>query len=117
MLKDPFTGAPVPNNQIPGRAMSPQTSFFLPFLPLPNAPGGTYIRSEAATNSTNQFDVRVDQQLRSSDSLTFSYSFTQQGLFTPGALPENGALNVSDRPQFGIAGWTPYGQRIHAARL
>ena len=105
-LKDPYTGQPLPNNQIPVSAISPQTAFFLPFIPLPNTSAGTYVLSTAASNQTDQFDIRVDQQLRASDSLSFSYSFSQQGLYTPGAYPQNGALNVSDRPQFGIAGWT-----------
>jgi len=105
-LKDPYTGQPLPGNQIPASAISPQTAFFIPFIPLPNTPGGTYVLSEASRNDTDQFDIRIDQQLRASDSLTFSYSFSQQGLFTPGAYPQNGALNVSDRPQFGVAGWT-----------
>jgi outer membrane receptor protein involved in Fe transport len=105
-LKDPFTGVALSGNQAPAGSISPQAAFFLPFIPLPNTAANTFIRSAASSNETDQFDIRVDQQLGPADSLSVSYSFIQQGFLIPGAFPENGAVSGSDRPQFAVAGWT-----------
>jgi hypothetical protein len=105
-LKDPFSGQPVPGNQIPASAISPQTAFFVPFMPPANSPTGTYITSSPSSNDGDQFDIRIDHQLRPADSLSFSYTFIQPALFTPGPYPQNGAISVSNLSQVGVAAWT-----------
>jgi hypothetical protein len=105
-IRDAVTGQPIPNNQIPASAISPQTAFFLPFMPLPNSAGGTYVTSAPATSDSDQFDVRVDEQIRSSDSLSVSYSFLNRRDFSPGPFPQVGALTSPTRSQLAVASWT-----------
>jgi outer membrane receptor protein involved in Fe transport len=104
-LMNPFTGQPFSNNQIPSGMFSPQTTFFLKFIPLPNTPEGTYVQSPTDNNSTNQFDVRTDYQLRSVDSLKVSYSFQRESDVAPGAFPQNGGLTTEVRSQRAGLGW------------
>ena len=45
------TRTPFTNNQIPANRISPQAQFFMKYIPLPNAPGNTYV-SNPITRST-----------------------------------------------------------------
>lgn len=98
-INDPATGAPFPNNLIPANRISPQAAFFLKFFPLPNTPQGTFVYNGVGINNRNQFDIRVDHQLRSSDSLKFTYLFAQPQVYVPGSFPENGAVSTDLRHQ------------------
>jgi hypothetical protein len=100
-IVDPTTGAPFPGNVIPSGRIAPQSAFFLKFFPLPNTPQGTFVYNGVGINNADQFDVRVDHQLRAADSLRFTYLFTQPTVYVPGSFPDNGAVSTDLRHQAG----------------
>lgn len=111
-LRDPATTRPdpnrpgsfitdvFPNNLIPSNRLSPQALYFLPYIPLPNAPGGTtFAFSPAAKTNKDQFDVKMDHRLGASDMLQYSYSFQQETASTPASTPLSGAIYQDLRTQ------------------
>ena len=79
---DPVAGpAPFVNNFIPNQYLSPQALYLLNLIPLPNAPGtqdGTannYNAGGTGVTNQNQFDVRVDYELRESMHTFGRYSY------------------------------------------
>ncbi|MGH9326612.1 MAG: carboxypeptidase regulatory-like domain-containing protein [Terriglobia bacterium] len=103
-LKNPYTGQPLTPDIIP--QISPQAAFFLPYIPLPNNPAGTYIRNADMVNNFDQYDVRIDQQIRSADSLSFTDSLSQGPVDIPSNFPTSGAYNSNHRLQFATLAWT-----------
>jgi hypothetical protein len=102
-IVDPTTGAAAPfvNNFIPNQYLSPQALYLLKLIPLPNAPGtqnGTSNNYNGGGNgyvNQNQFDVRVDYQVRPSTHAFGRYSYFDNS---------NGAGTV-----FGAAGGQGFG--------
>jgi hypothetical protein len=79
---NPLTGpAPFVNNFIPNQYLSPQALYLLNLIPLPNAPGtqdGTannYNSGGTGVTNQNQFDARVDYELRQSVHTFGRYSY------------------------------------------
>ena len=46
------------NNQIPANRISPQAQFFMKYIPLPNAPGNTYMANPLTEFNQNQMTLR-----------------------------------------------------------
>jgi outer membrane receptor protein involved in Fe transport len=92
---DPQTGLPFPGNIIPTDRLSPQATYFLPYIPVPNASDGTYVSSGPQKTDVNQFDVRVDHTIRTGDTLDASYTFLQSPISSPGPYPNMGGQNVA----------------------
>lgn len=102
-IYDPATGNPngtgrrqfvtngVPN-VIPPNRLSPIAQRLLALIPEPNLPGFTnnYQRNVGFRQSSNQFDVKFDQNLRSNDHFTYRFSWQQ--------------VNTVQDPVFGLAG-------------
>lgn len=103
-LKNPYTGQPLAGDVIP--QISPQAAFFLPYIPLPNNPSGTYLTTARGTNYSDQFDIRMDHQISPRDSLNFTYSFLGGSVYTPSNFPTNGARTSHDRLQLTSLTWT-----------
>ncbi len=59
------TRAPFTNNQIPANRISPQAQFFMKYIPLPNAPGNTYVSNPVTNFNQNQMTLRLDQEINS----------------------------------------------------
>jgi outer membrane receptor protein involved in Fe transport len=81
-IVNPLTGpAPFVNNFIPSQYISPQALYLLKLIPLPNAPGtqdGTannYNAGGTGATNQNQFDVRVDHELREAMHAFGRYSY------------------------------------------
>jgi hypothetical protein len=79
---DPVAGpAAFVNNFIPNQALSPQALYLLKLIPLPNAPGtqeGTannYNAGGTGATNQNQFDARIDYELRESMHTFGRYSY------------------------------------------
>jgi len=53
------------NNQIPANRISPQAQFFMKYIPLPNAPGNTYVSNPLTEFNQNQMTLRLDQEINS----------------------------------------------------
>src|SRR5262245_17004616 len=65
-ILDPVTGLPFPNNTVPQNRFSRLANIAVSkFWPAPNFSGaqGNYIRSRAVPTDTDQYTIRVDQQL------------------------------------------------------
>jgi hypothetical protein len=79
---NPVTGpAPFANNFIPSQYLSPQGLYLLKLIPLPNSPGtqaGTannYNAGGTGATNQNQFDVRVDYEVREAVHAFGRYSY------------------------------------------
>jgi hypothetical protein len=62
------------NNQIPANRISPQAQFFLRYIPLPNAPGNTYVSNPITEFNANQMTLRLDQEISSQHRFFARYS-------------------------------------------
>ena len=62
------------NNQIPTNRISPQAQFFLRYIPLPNAPGNTYVSNPITQFNQNQVTLRLDQEINSQNRFFARYS-------------------------------------------
>ena len=98
-IYDPATGATdgtgrtlFSGNVIPPSRISPIAPKILNFLPAPLTPGlsGNYPYSSPQSKDTTNFDVKIDQQFNSNNSLAFRYSYQRPQVSVP--------------PVFGIAG-------------
>ena len=60
-LKDPVSGQPLPNNQIPASRLSPVSQYFLSHIPLPNGPAGQLTYPGAPVRQADdQFMIKLD---------------------------------------------------------
>ena len=62
------------NNQIPSNRISPQAQFFMRYIPLPNAPGNTYVANPITSFNQNQMTLRLDQEINSQNRFFARYS-------------------------------------------
>jgi hypothetical protein len=82
------TRTPFANNQIPTSQIDPASVKLIDLLPAPTNSNTTnnYTIAPAQTQDTDQFDVRIDQNLNASDRLFFKYSFDQTEQLNPGTI-------------------------------
>jgi hypothetical protein len=87
-LRTPFT-----NNIVPTNLLDPAAVKLFSYLPNPTNPNATnnYTVTPALTLNDNQFDVRIDQNLRASDRVFFKYSYDGTTQVTPGVIYPNAA--------------------------
>jgi hypothetical protein len=71
LIYDPQTGAPFPGNRIPSNRFDPLALELLQYVPLPNQPDGiTYTENTPRDTEGDQFSVKVDHRLGSSNTLS-----------------------------------------------
>jgi hypothetical protein len=77
-LKNPATGVPFPDNQIPSALFSqPAVAFTAKYVPLPNVePGNFFSAPSPSTNDLNEFIGRIDHEISSKDHIFGHYTFT-----------------------------------------
>lgn len=87
-LIDPQTGTAFPGNIIPtSRFSKAAVSFLDKYVPLPNL-GNNYVTALPAPKDSNQYLIRIDQELGSNDRLYGRYILNDDYLFGPaGNLP------------------------------
>jgi outer membrane receptor protein involved in Fe transport len=91
IIKDPATGQPFLNNQIPADHLDPKATTFLSFTPAPNrssnALGANNFLTSSLSTRTNedQYDGRVDYNISSSDTISARYMYDE--LTTPNEPP------------------------------
>ena len=77
-------------NILPPSRLDPNAVKLLALYPSPT-PGRTsfpnYFQFAAGTNNLNQFDVRIDENISSRDTLFGVYSYSNETIFSPPALP------------------------------
>jgi hypothetical protein len=83
-VRDPF-----PGNRIPTSMIDPAAVKLIGLLPPPTSVAKTrnFVFNPVLSQRTDQFDVRLDQNLGASDRLFFKYSYDNTDLIKPGKLP------------------------------
>ena len=94
-LKDPTTGQPFPDNVIPSNRISPQASFFLPYMPTTSQ--GNF--SGAQTLNIIKGDIKVDAALTSADHLLARYSIADNQETDPNQFPALKFQSLGSRAQ------------------
>jgi hypothetical protein len=113
-IKD-FASQPQYLNILPPSRLDPNAIKLLALYPNPT-PGRTsfpnYYQFAAGTNNINQFDVRIDENISSKDIIFGVYSYSNETIFSPPALPGLAEGQVyGDGPEQGpryaiVAGYT-----------
>ena len=98
-IKDPNTGLPFPNNQIPSDRITPISKNVLKYLfPLPNtgspnAIANNYVQNFATPISSNQGDFRIDRNINSKHTAFARFTWKQRSVFV--APQQGGTVNGS----------------------
>jgi hypothetical protein len=94
------TRNPFPGNQIPANLLDPAAVKLTSLLPVPTSGGATnnYIYNGTLTQRTDQFDVRIDQNLGASDRLFGRYGYDNSTQVTPGTIPSPANTSISIGP-------------------
>jgi Carboxypeptidase regulatory-like domain/TonB dependent receptor len=81
-----FVRDPFPNNQLPAGRLDQNAIKLLDLYPAPTRAGlfSNYTSDRIATNNTNQFDIRVDQNFSDKDQLFGRFSYADNPNFVPG---------------------------------
>ena len=97
-VRDPATGIPFPNNQIPTSRFNPIAVKLLDFIPVPQDPSGLVRLSIPNISDDNQYLVRVDHNLSDSNRLTgrLLYDSLKSGT----GLTDDNILNAVTRADF-----------------
>ncbi len=62
------------DNMIPQNRISPQALYFMRYMPLPNAPGNTYVSNPLTSFNADQLTLRLDQEINSRNRFFARYS-------------------------------------------
>jgi len=90
-----------PGNVIPSQRISSQASALLKYWSPPNLSGtvrpdgqviNNYLSNESRNQINDQFNVRVDHQLKPSSNIFVRYSISDEIAFTPGPFPLSGGV-------------------------
>jgi Carboxypeptidase regulatory-like domain len=94
------TRNPFPGNQIPANLLDPAAVKLTSLLPVPTSGGATnnYIYNGTLTQRTDQFDVRIDQNLGASGRLFGRYGYDNSTQVTPGTIPSPANTSISIGP-------------------
>lgn len=90
IIYDPVTGQPFPGNVIPGNRIDPVGRNYLNAFPLPTRGDRytqNYLTNRLRDTQIDDFDVRLDHNLSSNDSLFARFSYTNSERFDPGRIP------------------------------
>jgi hypothetical protein len=95
-IYDPQSHAPFPGNIIPTSRLSPQAQFFARYLPDPNFGTNHAIFAPSQTLNQDQFTIRVDQTITSTNRAFVRWSWINYDELDPNAFPALGyaALNT-----------------------
>jgi hypothetical protein len=109
-LYHPDTGAPFPNNQIPLGMFDPASAKVLAILPVPDNAEGRVTVPRGTNQDSNQFVVKVDQQLGMNDQLSMRYfidDFDNASQFIPGNVLSyfGPSLESNPRSQNIVGAW------------
>jgi hypothetical protein len=110
VVRDPLTGLPFPNNQIPVSRFDPSSVALLKFIPVPGADGRILIPRRIGQQD-NQVVTKVDRTLGQKDQLYARYffdNFHNDPTYTEGNLLSysNPTLAAGTRMQNIVGGWT-----------
>jgi hypothetical protein len=113
-VRDPLTGLPFPNNQIPASRIDPYAAAIINLVPLPNQPGATnFFRTAELVDNADRLLTRLDWKPTSSDSVFGRYIYSNRTRQIPGAF--GGYVDGTGTSAFGnqtiktnalVGGWT-----------
>ncbi|PYR06951.1 MAG: hypothetical protein DMF99_24510, partial [Acidobacteria bacterium] len=109
-VRDPLTGQPFPNNQIPVSRFDPAAVNVLKYKPVPG-PDGRILIPRRIGQQDNQIVTKVDQRVSDKDQLTLRYffdNFHNDPTYTEGNLLSysNPTLAATTHMQNIVGGWT-----------
>jgi len=110
VVRDPLTGLPFPNNQIPVSRFDPAAVNVLKYMPIPAADGRILI-PRTVGQQDNQLVLKGDHRLTQNDQLSVRYffdNFHNNPTYTEGNLLSysNPTLAAGTRMQNIVGGWT-----------
>lgn len=87
-IRDPLTGQPFPNNQIPAARISPAARRVLELMPLPNIPGAAprqnnFVSSPTQDTQFDQYMARVDHKLSDKWTVFYRHFLQDNASFNP----------------------------------
>jgi hypothetical protein len=103
VLRNPF-----PGNQIPQSMLDPAAVKLTQLLPTPTsaASSNNYVFNPALAQRTDQFDIRIDHNLGSSDRIFFRYGYDNSNQVVPGIIPAPSSANIGPYLSTGSNGTT-----------
>ncbi|MGB8539979.1 MAG: carboxypeptidase-like regulatory domain-containing protein [Acidobacteriaceae bacterium] len=107
-LRNPFTGVPYPNNQIPASSFNSIGQKIASYYPAPNGAflGNTnYFNVADTTQGRDQESGRFDYNISAKDNAFVRYTH-ESGSTTVGNFTPSRAINFPSSPQNVVAGWT-----------
>src|SRR5215510_8561201 len=120
-VRDPLTGQPFPNNQIPADRIDPYAAAIISLVPLPNQSGANnFFRIGDLLDNSDRVLTRVDVRPGSNDSIFGRYIYSNRDREIPGAF--GGVIDGTGTSAFGnqtiktnafVAGWT----RVMSTRM
>lgn len=93
VVRDPFTGAPFPNNQIPQARFSQVARNLIQYVPAPNLTGDerfNTVRRFSRQNDFDQTNTRVDYNLSERDHVFVRFSWADESIYVPALAPLRG---------------------------
>jgi len=99
-LRDPASGQPFPNKQVPASRISPAARFFFQYLLTPNSGPDRFRTTAPTTNDVNEYTIRVDHQITSKQRAYFRGVFIRDNGNTPNYSPE--VVNLRETPQHNL---------------
>jgi hypothetical protein len=110
VVRDPLTGQPFPNNQIPLSRFDPSSVNVLKYIPIPGADGRIFIPRRVGQQD-DQIVTKVDRTFGQKDQVTVRYfwdNFHNDPTYTEGNLLSysNPTLAATTRMQNIVGGWT-----------
>ena len=113
-MRDPLTGLPFANNQIPASRIDPYAAAIIGLVPLPNQPGPTnFFRTADLIDNADRLLTRLDWKPSASDSIFGRYIYSNRTRQIPGAF--GGVVDGTGTSAFGnqtiktnalVGGWT-----------
>lgn len=84
-IRNPLTQQPFEGNRIPPGQIDAIGGALAAFYPSPNLPGAAsnFLSSPGKRNNWNQFTIRIDQKIKSRDTLSGHFSFFDETRFNP----------------------------------
>jgi hypothetical protein len=113
-VRDPATGLPFANNQIPGNRIDPYAAAIINLVPLPNQPGANnFFRTGDLVDNADRWLGRADWKPTANDTVFGRYIYSNRDREIPGAF--GGVVDGTGTSAFGnqtimtnalVGGWT-----------
>ena len=94
-IKDPISGQPFANNQIPVSRFDPASLAMLKYLPASSSANGFALYSQPVIQNFDEFIIRADYSISTNDRL--NYRFNKSYYNQPGVFANNNLLTYSDQ--------------------